>query len=656
MKMYLRTLLVALLTLCQAGTAVADSPYIWNGQWAKNLNAKGSIQGTGQPLLYNGQKNYVGNNSGVNASTVGWGVSGASTITGTNNPSFLPGANIGWALSISNGGSAGYARYRFTVDASDYGRVLLIQFDQQTTGGYSAAGSMSLDMYCTSSSTYASGLTRQSLSTDSAGVTKIPGLTGTMRSTFSAASATPYCELRYTELVADTSILDVSLVYVGPQSSVQGATIGAWQSYTPTSTGIVTSFLNCIWRRVGDSIEIKGGFATNGTGSGTVSLTIPSGLTINSSALPASLTSSRNSLGWVQTFNQEVASQFDRDSLVIPISSTTFGFVRPGTSGNYSSIGTGVEFSFALFVPINEYVGSGTVNLAQNDIQYAYNTSTTTANDTTSFGYGPAGVAFQAFAPTGVTPVVKRVQLQYPLPAGSSPYVELFDGTNWVHGVDRLGGTTTVTSTSYGFRLVAVPGSTTQYDVDFYSAYDQGTGDAWSVLASGGWKWRVAGGLPNQTVGFAAYVPGQSSGLVPAVGLPGQSAGTAACTGCVGEYVSSSVSSGATIATSATGVTSITLQPGDWDVQGLVEINGTASLSSIFACITTSGSATTAGSIAGINRGYAYANGSTSMDPTVSIPPYRQLVTTPTVYYLNAQSIGANAVLSGASLSARRRD
>src|SRR6185437_12709326 len=61
-------------------------------------------------------------------------------------------------------------------------------------------------------------------------------------------------------------------------------------------------------------------------------------------------------------------------------------------------------------VNVNELVGSGAVNVVQNDVEYLSNNSSTTTSDTTSFAYGPSGSPVRAYAPAGTASVVKRVR------------------------------------------------------------------------------------------------------------------------------------------------------------------------------------------------------------------------------------------------------
>lgn len=68
-----------------------------------------------------------------------------------------------------------------------------------------------------------------------------------------------------------------------------------WIAYTPTVTGATTADEGTYWRRVGDSIEIKGTGATSGVAAVALSVSIPSGLTVDSAKMAT--TTNTNSHG-----------------------------------------------------------------------------------------------------------------------------------------------------------------------------------------------------------------------------------------------------------------------------------------------------------------------------------------------------------------------
>jgi hypothetical protein len=230
----------------------------------------------------------------------------------------------------------------------------------------------------------------------------------------------------------------------------------------------------------------------------------------------------------VGRFN-DAADGESRNGFVVPETSPNQGTaVRIKTApnaANYSALywnatTTGVTnnitntvFSLQFSASIAEWAGSGTVQLAQNDVEYAYNTSTSTTSDTTSFGYGPTGVSFTAMAPTGTNTIEKRVRFQTPIQTTDRLVLEIFNGVNWTAAEQSIGGYTTndTATVSYGQLIRPTVGSSTDVSVLFASATaGQST---WATTASYGFKWRVRKSSAGAAVGFGLAAQAQS-GLI----------------------------------------------------------------------------------------------------------------------------------------------
>jgi hypothetical protein len=320
----------------------------------------------------------------------------------------------------------------------------------------------------------------------------------------------------------------------------QGAQVSAWTAYTPTITGLGTGTLAVntgFYRRVGDTLEcaytIQMG--TAGSGATAMSASLPTGYTVNTSAIPDGTLASGDVLGTGNFVNisGSVASAYYATS-------TTVSYVVSGASLAGSAFTSGAYFVSRFTVPVNELAGSGTVNVAQNDVQYAWNSTATTTSDTTGTnnGYGPGGVLFQSFAPTGIAAITKRVTFQYPVPVGTKPSLEVDGGSGgieWNSLSDRLGGNgfNAAGTAAWGYRVINVSGSNTQFDVLFYATYDQVTTDTWAGASA--WRWRLTAANPGVAVGFSNYNPGVSAGLVSVQGLPGSTSGSSPGAGYAGE-------------------------------------------------------------------------------------------------------------------------
>ena len=430
------------------------------------------------------------------------------------------------------------------------------------------------------------GSTRQALTTDSSSFTYLPNANGKFTTYFDAAASTAYTVRLTRKLNAGTNaaVLNVTNVIVGPGIQPQGAVVGPWTSFTPTITNAGTTSLNTgQYRRVGDSMEmvVQAQFTSTGAGS-TLSVALPTGFTLNTTAIPGYATDSVI-VGATRYYNGTTV--FITPATTNSSFSNAVIFGKSATSN--SLLGTdfpsGTSLEFQVTVPIAEWAGSGTVNLAQNDVEYAYNTSTSDAADTTSFGYGPSGnTVVGALTSTRS----KRVRFKSPIQVGDSLIVEVqaSGGGQWNPVVSGdpstgIGGLTfQTTAFTYGIGISTTYVNATDVDVSFGKyQYSSGAtyasaGTAWSTSAA---NWRVRKISGGQAVGFGAFQAASStnpagiSGLVPAAGLPGRTDGVAVPAGYVGEIVNSASLTAATLPLNAAadlGGGTLNLGPGSWEI------------------------------------------------------------------------------------------
>jgi hypothetical protein len=444
------------------------------------------------------------------------------------------------------------------------------------------------------------GSTRMNLSTDSSGATTLPaGVTGgKFTAYFDADSSTAYT-IHFTRTVgAGTTHLYITNVINGPGTQPQGAVVGPWTAFTPVinNTGS-KSFTTALgyWRRIGDTMEINVQLDSNATASGSaattaVTVSMPTGYTIvTAQALNAS------GFGFEQGIQS--AGNFSNLMDIAVASSSTIEMILQGTSRAVSigdlNAARVMSIDMHAFLPINEWAGSGTVNVAQNDVEYASNSAgTTDASDTTSFAYGPSG----SQGPSGALTAdrAKRARFQTPIQPSDSIWLEVSeDRIQWrrignvTDGnasmgliISWLGGN----STNYGMGWRAVAGSSTDIDIAF-ARYTRpaGTWDAAGAAWTGTWYYRAVKAKAGQAVGFGEVVPGLSSGLVSSAGLKGKTAGGSVATGYVGETVSQAITTIKTTVSADTFVDSsqtLTLDPGKWRIEyrgwmGLDWVSGT---------------------------------------------------------------------------------
>jgi hypothetical protein len=258
-----------------------------------------------------------------------------------------------------------------------------------------------------------------------------------------------------------------------------------------------------------------------------------------------------------------------------------------------TAAGDGIELEFT--VPIAQWAGSGTVQLAQNDVEYAFNTSTSTTvsdTNTTSFGYGPSGAQIQNIAAT----LRRRVRFQTPIQPGDKLTLEISTdttGNTWMPL--EFGGLTDNTTwrispfqrqntAAYGVGNV-IRVNSTDVDVQFAGAACEASGVGFGVAgepwSNGGGSryWRVRKQSAGAAVGFGIVAPGVSAGLVSASGLPGNTTGNVIATGFVGQVTALSTGTGTVTPAASTvwkDIETLTLTAGVWLVYGAAAVYWTA--------------------------------------------------------------------------------
>lgn len=534
------------------------------------------------------------------------------------------------------------------------------------------------------------GTTKISLDTDASGETILPaGFVGTFTTSFQSTSNNSY-SVNITGTTGTGTNLDVTNIIVGPGITAQGAAVDQEISYTPVLTGmgtIVTGVNTATWQRVGDSMRVRGFFTySSGTGnSDGVTVSLPPGRTIDSSKLPVSFTT-RGVIGTWQWYDDSGSATVEDDNFggVNVNTSSTVLFRVPQTSNNFISsvLAANDTFQYQFWVPIAEWAGSGTVNLAQNDVEYAFNSSLTTTDDTTSFGYGLAGAAIQAFAPAATGAVQKRVRFLTPFQQGEFPLV-IIQGANgtWftsesiVPFVSLFDGTT---HRSVGLRPFLVSGSSTDVDVFFYSGATKISGSAgvntWSAFASDYPRWAVVKAKSGQAVGFGAATATQS-GLVRGGTVPGQVSGAAIASGFLGQVLyTSAAGTGGSISNNSASVVTIaatninfevgrvSLPAGVWDVSAIVlmDLGAGGAWTSCQAWINTSVGASIASNSEAMNWSwisFPLVNNGASRGTSQSLKPRRFNLSTTTDIFLVARAeyatLGTGSNASGQLMAVR---
>lgn len=251
-------------------------------------------------------KNYIPNANCGNNTTAGWslgyidgglvnglpapaatltigGASGTLSLT-TDTVTPIRGAST-LSLVSSGATTAGNALIsdNFVIDPADRAKVLTYKFYFQVASGASngnfsgtSANSFAVAFYDTLNGVYlpvcgAFAMTQNSGVGIATGTVQMGASTGTGRFIIYNSAAS-----------AGAITVNFDDISVSPQVSPVGPTMTQWENYTPTVVGMGTvSITESQWKRVGDSLYIRGKLTTGTTTATTASITLPAGLVID---------------------------------------------------------------------------------------------------------------------------------------------------------------------------------------------------------------------------------------------------------------------------------------------------------------------------------------------------------------------------------------
>lgn len=495
-----------------------------------------------------GELNVISNPSGTTG-TLGW--TGVSIVTGTSSP-LNPTAPTAFSIANTAGAesatSGGYST--FTLPTSLQNRKLKVEFYFTTPA---------TDVYRVS--VYKGGV-RVPLSTDASGATTLPASNSGKFTAFFDTDTTATWSVNVTRTTGTTGPCYITNVVVGPGIQPQTGALQEWQDFTigsfagtPPSTTLSTRYAK--FRRVGDSIEVdiqlivqafNYGASAQAANVVYISRLIPSGLTI-----PSNFFSDRNGFGSLAIFCNNSSTynisgystgfvEWDVSTLAfrflgnVKDNATTGGCASNlvwGMFGNVVSPVTSddgmIQINFT--VPIAEWAGSGTVQLAQNDVEYASNTlgegtaAGTIYSNPAYFAYGPNGSGFAGIASTtttGSSATRYLVKFQTPIQAGDRIELEYYGADNtWVPASSNFEVMPAQMNTAQYGMMIDRNDSTSVY-VRFGNAgreapttFGAAAVANWASLGGAGRRWRVRKSSAGAAVGFG-IVQGTSSGLVPA--------------------------------------------------------------------------------------------------------------------------------------------
>lgn len=185
------------------------------------------------------------------------------------------------------------------------------------------------------------------------------------------------CEFTFTSSDTDARIIlhqagtgmsaytiDIDRIKIGPDQVINAPIESDWRSYTPTASSNTNISVNASqWKRVGDSLHVKGRVTWSGAGgSGDFTITLPSGLLIDTAKLEAVLDDT--AIGYAMWYdngtdrNAGNVIYFDQDQV-------GFAFHGAGSPFTGSSAASGDELSWEFIVPIESWDSGAVLSTTQ---------------------------------------------------------------------------------------------------------------------------------------------------------------------------------------------------------------------------------------------------------------------------------------------------
>ena len=446
------------------------------------------------------------------------GMTYASVTSGT-----LRGA-VSYKLSkdAANRQGCGVA-YSLTIDNVDKSSTQSVQFDISTSANF-ASGDAYLYIYDI---------------TNSVMLPVISVLPTGIQPQFSrAVNLTTGTSYRILLHVASTSALayDITVDAMTVDSIVrpQVAGIGDWKVSSVTYSGGFGTVTNnvCEERREGDSIVFRGSLTSTSPAATIASVTIP--YTIDTTKLSIPANTSAQDGNTVGTWTGNVAGVSNAGYILTApaTSTTTLYFSRQlldnashltPSSSTSTQVTTGGIVAWEARIPVANLSSNITLSSTSGAIEYQSNSSSTDADDTTSFVAGASGSVGILNTTTLTASRRKRVQFSTPIQPTDRIVIE-FSSANgaapWTPAIGYDTGVTGYQVTSYfnygapaaqtqGIGYKPVTGSTTQLDVTFGTYMNQFGGAAnWNVNFPTGTRWRVA---KYSAIGGAELAPATST-------------------------------------------------------------------------------------------------------------------------------------------------
>lgn len=270
-----------------------------------------------------------------------WAATSTTPLRGTY--SFL------WTKSSGASRQGEGVSYDFTIDTADKGQVLQVSFDYIVSSGTFADNDMNVWVYDVTNTTMIQLAPTNILNTSAS--SKWNGV-------FQASSSsTSYRLILYVPVTTDSAnTLRFDNFYVGPQRAAIGQITTDWKSYTPTGSWVSNTTYSGYWRRVGDSIHVIARVLLSGAPTAaTLTIGLPSGVTIDTTKLPSTSTNS-GAFGAARIYDsgtgQYTGTVLYQNTTTVTVSFTGSGSLGWVTNSAPMTFANGDEVDAEFIVPV----------------------------------------------------------------------------------------------------------------------------------------------------------------------------------------------------------------------------------------------------------------------------------------------------------------
>lgn len=363
---------------------MSNSPVLWGPNSISNSLQNQQLMANGALLAWDGPKNYITLGNFENQLTTGWSLGTVGTLTNgipTGSPTFGSGAsgNLSIAVTTSSplGGLASLqyissavttqgnmlGSQAYSIDIEDQAKVLTFKFYYSVPSGVTncnfsgtSSNSFGIAIWDATNSAWLS-------STANFGMTQSSG-TGYVTGTCQTATTTASIQfvIYNANATGGAATLNLDDFFLGPQTAPFGPTMTDWVAYTPTFTAFGTvSGVSAFYRRVGANLEVKGTFTSGTSTAANAQISLPSGLSLNSSAITTP--AQTNTFGFITRAIHTTATNF------------------PGTTvGPWPITDATATSTTSVFI-------ATTTNTASNVYPLALGTAVLSVNDEASFQF-----------------------------------------------------------------------------------------------------------------------------------------------------------------------------------------------------------------------------------------------------------------------------